>query len=213
MSLGVEAVRGALVQPYLAELARLRIAVFREWPYLYSGNEAYEAAYLEAYALSAGSVFVLARDGERIVGASSGLPLADDAAAFQQPLQRAGFDVDRVFYFGESVLLPDYRGRGLGHAFFDAREAHARALGGFEWTSFCSVQRSASDVRRPPHHRGNEHLWTRRGYTERKDLQCQIDWPEEQGGPDVPHALTYWMRDCRVKDEHSREQAGSGHEP
>jgi hypothetical protein len=37
-----------------------------------------------------------------------------------------GMDVGRVFYFGESMLLPRCRGRGIGHAFFGHREAHAR---------------------------------------------------------------------------------------
>ncbi len=35
-----------------------------------------------------------------------------------------------MFFFDESVLLPAYRGRGLGRpCFFDHREAHARGLG------------------------------------------------------------------------------------
>ncbi|MFY8123764.1 MAG: GNAT family N-acetyltransferase, partial [Silanimonas sp.] len=134
----VRIVRGSEVGPFLPDLARLRIGVFREWPYLYAGNEAYEQAYLEAYVRSPDSVFVLAMEDGCIVGASSGLPLADDAEAFRAPFETAGLDVDRVFYFGESVLLPEYRGRGLGHAFFDAREAHAAALGRFDWTAFCA---------------------------------------------------------------------------
>ena len=40
-----------------------------------------------------------------------------------------GIEVARLFYFGESVLLPEYRGQGVGHAFFDHREAQARGVG------------------------------------------------------------------------------------
>ena len=190
----VRIVRGSEVGPFLPDLARLRIGVFREWPYLYAGNAAYERAYLEVYVRSPGSVFVLAMDGERIVGASSGLPLADDAEGFRAPFAAAGLDVDRVFYFGESVLLPEYRGRGLGHAFFDAREAHAEALGRFDWTAFCAVDRDAPDPRRPVDYRGNEALWAKRGYIRRDDLRCRVAWPEVDGGRDIEHTLTFRLR-------------------
>lgn len=190
----VRVVRGPEVGPFLPDLARLRIVVFREWPYLYAGYEAYERAYLEVYARSPDSVFVLAMDGGRIVGASSGLPLADDAEPFRAPFEAAGLDVGRVFYFGESVLLPEYRGRGLGHAFFDAREAHAQALRRFDWTAFCAVDRDDGDPRRPAHDRGNEALWAKRGYARRDDLRCTLGWPEVAGGPDVEHTLTFRLR-------------------
>lgn len=155
---------GAAVREHLDAVAALRIAVFRDWPYLYDGDRAYEREYLDAYAASPDSVFVLAFAGDAIVGASTGLPLADDSAEFRAPFEQRGLDVGRVFYFGESVLLPAWRGRGLGHAFFDHREDHARALGRFDTTAFCAVDRDPDDPRRPPAHRGNEAFWTRRGY-------------------------------------------------
>ena len=55
----------------------------------------------------------------------TGLPLAHEPASLTQPFVDHGFDVAKVFYFGESVLLPDYRGHGIGVGFFREREAHA----------------------------------------------------------------------------------------
>lgn len=190
----VERVAGRDLAPWLDDVARLRVAVFRDWPYLYAGDFDYERGYLQAYARSAGSVVVLALDGERVVGASTGLPLADDTIEFQRPFLDAGRPVDDVFYFGESVLLPDYRGRGLGHAFFDHREAHARALGGFRWTAFCAVDRAADDPRRPPGHRGNEAFWAKRGYLRQPGMTVRLAWQEIGEAAPSEKPLTFWLR-------------------
>nr|WP_189454696.1 GNAT family N-acetyltransferase [Lysobacter bugurensis] len=180
--------------PHLPDVARLRIAVFRDWPYLYDGDTAYEAAYLAAYARTPDSVLVLALDGEHVVGASTGLPLADEDAEFRAPFEARGTPVDHVFYCGESVLLSEYRGRGIGHRFFDAREAHARALGGFRWTAFASVDRDARDPRRPAGHHSNEAFWHARGYERQPDMTMRLAWKEVGESRESEKPLTFWLR-------------------
>lgn len=185
--------RGAEIARYLDDVARLRIAVFHDWPYLYEGDLAYERDYLAAYAASPDSIFVLAFDGDAVVGAATGLPLADDTAEFHVPFVARGIPVEEVFYCGESVLLPQYRGQGIGHAFFDEREAHARSLGRFAWLAFCSVERDPDDPRRPPDHRGNEIFWDKRGYEQQPGMTMHLNWDEIDVG-DTEHALTFWLR-------------------
>ena len=90
----VRRLAGDALGPWLDAVARLRIAVFRDWPYLYAGDLDYERGYLQAYARSPDSVFVLAFDGDAVVGASTGLPLADDTDQFQRPFRDAGRAVD-----------------------------------------------------------------------------------------------------------------------
>lgn len=194
MSVRVVTHSGAEVAPYLADLARLRTLVFRDYPYLYQGSADYEQDYLQTYARSPRSVFVLALDGDQVVGASTGIPLLDDAPAFHQPFQAKGIAPQDVFYFGESVLLHAYRGQGLGHRFFDAREAHARSLGAYAMTAFCAVERAADDPRQPADYRPNDAFWIKRGYRRQDDLFCQLNWKEL--GQDQPsaHLLRFWLR-------------------
>src|SRR5690606_41794377 len=126
----IHSLTGEHARRHLHDVAALRIRVFRDWPYLYAGDAGYERDYLAAYAASPHSVFVLACDGERVIGASTGLPLADDAPAFRAPFEARGIDPAKVFYLGESVLQPDWRGRGVGRDLVVHRMARARMLRG-----------------------------------------------------------------------------------
>lgn len=192
-SITLQSLSGAALLSHLDAVAALRIAVFRDWPYLYAGDAAYEREYLAAYAASPDSVVVLARAGDALIGASTGIPLAQDSAEFQAPFPAHGIDPARVFYCGESVLLPHYRGRGIGHAFFDARETHARALGGFDWTAFAAVDRDPADPRMPTGHRGNEAFWAKRGYARQPGMTMRLHW-NEIGVGEIEHPLTFWLR-------------------
>lgn len=193
-ALRVERLYGAAVTPHLPAVAALRIAVFRDWPYLYDGSADYEAQYLATYARSPRSLFVLAFDGAEVIGASTAIPLSDETDTFRQPFVARGIDPARVFYFGESVLLPAYRGRGLGHAFFDAREARARELG-FATAAFCAVERRADDPRRPAGHRDNDAFWIKRGYVRQDDLFCRLEWQETGAAQAQMHELRFWLRE------------------
>ena len=42
----IRLLHGAAIAPYIDDLARLRLSVFREFPYLYDGTPEYEADHL-----------------------------------------------------------------------------------------------------------------------------------------------------------------------
>lgn len=193
----VRCFRGEAVRPYLPALAALRMQVFRDWPYLYEGDQAYEERYLATYAASAGSLFVLAFDGERAVGASTAIPLVDEMEALRQPFILRGIEPARVFYFGESVLLPAWRGRGIGHRFFDEREAAARR-GGFPLAAFCAVERNPLDARRPPQYRELDRFWHKRGYRRQDDLSCELEWRERGQAAPTAQRLRFWLRELET---------------
>jgi len=186
---------GAEVSPHLDAVAALRIAVFRVWPYLYEGDFAYEGKYLATYARSPESLFVLAFEGDRVIGASTGIPLVDESENFKKPFALKGIAESDVFYFGESVLLKEYRGQGIGHRFFDEREGYARRLGRFRMTAFCAVERGIEDPRRPAEYLPNDTFWRKRGYTRQEDMFCSIDWQEVDAVSANAHDLRFWLRD------------------
>ncbi|PTA67405.1 GNAT family N-acetyltransferase [Deinococcus arcticus] len=193
MSLTVSAVQGPEALALIGELARLRTQVFRDYPYLYDGHPDYEEAYLRRYLAAPDLLLVLAHDGERVVGASSALPLSQEDPGMLAPFQRSGPDPATVLYLGESVVPPDSRGRGLGHAFFDEREAHARRLG-LAFTAFCAVVRPDDHPARPAAYRPLNAFWTARGYQERPELTTHLSWPEVGQGGETEHLMRFWVR-------------------
>ncbi|GGB35625.1 GNAT family acetyltransferase [Roseibium aquae] len=176
----------------LPELARLRISVFRDWPYLYDGTADYEQKYLARYAGIEGAVIVGAYDGDLLVGAATGMPLDEEVPEFRQPFEDAGLNPSGIFYLAESVLAPGYRGTGIGHAFFDKREAHARRFG-FERAAFCSVIRPQDHPLRPAGYRSLDPFWTKRGYRPLPDGIVHFPWKDVDRETETEKPLQIWM--------------------
>ncbi|WP_420023460.1 GNAT family N-acetyltransferase [Cereibacter azotoformans] len=193
MSLEARVLTGPALEERLDEVAALRMRVFRDWPYLYEGSMEYERAYLSAYRTSSGAILVGAFDGNRLVGASTGTPMEDHAEDFATAFAATGVPLDQIFYCAESVLLPDYRGQGMGHRFFDLREAHARALGRRN-SAFCSVIRPADHPLRPPSSRSNEPFWRGRGYAPLPGVIAEYSWTDVGESQETRKPLQFWMR-------------------
>ena len=193
MSVTVRPLTGAEVGAALGDLAMLRIAVFAAYPYLYDGDAAYEAEYLAEYAAADHAVLVAAFDGARIVGAATAAPMVHQKAEFRAPFAQAGLDVERLFYFGESVLLPDYRGQGIGHAFFDHREAQAKACGA-NAACFAAVIRAEDHPARPEGYVPHDAFWTKRGYAVVPGLVTELGWKEHGEKSESLKPMQYWLR-------------------
>lgn len=189
----VERLHGDQIEARIDALAALRIRVFREWPYLYDGDLDYERDYLQTYVASPSSLAFLVLNAGEVVGATTALPLADEEAAFRAPMVEAGFDPGTTFYFGESILLPAYRGRGLGHTFFDEREARARELG-YATTCFCAVQRPADHPARPSDYVPLDAFWQSRGYRPRPDIVAHYAWTDVGDEAETEKPLMFWTR-------------------
>ena len=194
MTIRVERFSGKGLDRYIDDLARLRIEVFREYPYLYQGSLDYERRYLRTYSGVPDSVIVLAFDEAAVVGASTGLPMQAETEEVKQPFLEHGYDPDRIFYFGESVLERSYRGHGLGVRFFEEREAHARALDRFDLTCFCAVERPPDHPRRPPGYQPLDGFWNRRGYVKHPELRTTFSWQEPDETQESPKPMVFWLK-------------------
>ncbi len=184
---------GEEMRARLEDLARLRIAVFRDWPYLYKGTMAHEREYLPRYAQARTGTLIVAMDGDTIVGASTALGLDEEDDYVRAPFEQTGMDLSRIFYFGESVLLSQYRGQGVGVRFFEEREKAAREHG-YAQTAFCGVVRPADHPARPADYQPLDEFWKHRGYSRRDDLVATFSWRDIGAAAETPKPMVYWMK-------------------
>lgn len=194
MPLRIEALSGAELTSVLDDVARLRLRVFHDWPYLYDGDLDYERRYLEVYRDSAFAVLVGAFDGDRLVGAATGTPMQDHDEDFATAFAGTGYDLSQIFYCAESILLPDYRGQGAGHRFFDLREDHARATG-HRYAAFCSVIRPADHPMRPNGYRPLDGFWQARGYAPLPGVIAEFSWKDRGEDHETRKPLQFWLRE------------------
>ena len=182
------------IRPAIPDIAELRLQVFREWPYLYDGSFSDEEEYLEHFSTSEDAVIGLAFSEGRVVGATTAEPFDATHDDFRQPFKEKKVPTDKIFYFGESVLLPDYRGQGIGHKFFDLREKAAKEWGAWA-TAFCAVQRPDDHPLKPADYRPLDAFWISRGYKKHDELVCEFKWKDLGQAEETLKPMTFWTRE------------------
>jgi GNAT superfamily N-acetyltransferase len=184
------------ISEYIPAVAKLRMEIFRDFPYLYDNTLAYEEKYLSVYTHVPDFLLVLVIDENEIVGASTGVPLkhvfkTEDTL---QRFQAYNYSPDTLFYLSESVLKNTYRGQGIGVRFFEERENYAKSLNQFEYTCFCAIQRSIDHPKRPPDYVPLDNFWQKRGYIKHPELQITFSWKDINEVKKSPKTMNFWIK-------------------
>lgn len=193
MPIDIKVLKDEDLREALPDLARLRINVFRSWPYIYDGSMDYETRYLQRYAHTDGAVIVGAYEDGQLVGAATGEPLEKEVIQFRRPFEEAGLDPKTIFYLAESVLDPAHRGKGIGHQFFDLREAHARTLG-FQTAAFCAVVRPDDHPEKPADYSPLDPFWIKRGYSKLENGIVYFPWRDLGAREETEKPMQVWTR-------------------
>lgn len=185
--------KGHDILSYIPELAKLRIEIFKSYPYLYDGDLDYEHNYLDTYVKCKESIMVIILDQDKVVGASSAIPLEFETIEFQKPFLENGINIKDVFYFGESVLQIAYRGRGIYRHLFKEREAAAIEYGS-KLAAFAAIERPLNDPKRPKGYVPLNSVWERFGYEKHPELCMYYEWKEIGEVRQTPKPLIFWLK-------------------
>lgn len=197
MNLRTLRLNGQQITPWIEAIAELRINLFFDFPYLYDGSIHYERQYLQKYAENPSAFCALILDGDRVVGASTAVALDNADTEFQSPFLAQGMALERVYYFGESLLLAPYRGQGIGHQFFELREQAARQHQK-NITAFCAVIRSPNHPHRPSNYQPLDPFWRARGYAPVDGMITQYTWRDRGDNDASDKPMQFWLKDLSL---------------
>jgi hypothetical protein len=191
----VRSFTGSSLKPYLHSIAKLRMEVFKDYPYFEDPDLNRETQYLRKIAASKETIGVLIFDNTTLVGVSLGSPFNIEEPALHRPFQEHHRAIDSYFYFGDSALLKHYRGRGIGHHFFDAREAHVAQFKKFEHICFCAPHCCDPDPNRPKDYVPFVDFWRKRGYILHPELKCTLSWKKIDETHPTETQMSFWIKD------------------
>ena len=123
---------GKDVNSLLDQVCRMRIEFFREYPYLYVGNYEYEKEYITGLSKSSRSMIASAYYENELIAISTALPLVSEADILEELpkiFSNAGYDPTRYYYYGEIIILPDYRGIKLSQRLYNEHQTFAQKWG------------------------------------------------------------------------------------
>jgi len=191
--LNILRLKGAEIIPYIPTLAKLRIEIFKAYPYLYIGDLRYEMNYLQVYVNCSESIVVLVLDHDKVVGASTAIPLAFETIELKKPFIDNNINIKNVFYFGESVLQPEYRGRNIYRHFFEEREKAAKE-NDCTIAAFAAIERAKDDPRRPKGYVSLDSIWKHFGYEKHPELCAYFAWKEVGESTQTTKPLIFWLK-------------------
>ena len=201
--LELRALEGPVAARWLDDIVRIRVELYREFPYLYDGDAAREALCLRTYLECGEAVFLAAFDGDRMAGFSSSIPLAMEDEALTEPFRRAGLDPADYLYIGEMLVEAPWRSWKLLWEHKKYHEARARALH-LKYVAMVTVDRAENHPLRPRRYKPLEHIIHYCGYEKIRDLSVSMRWPRADSGSERANRLSVWRR--RVLPEE-----GEGH--
>jgi hypothetical protein len=195
----VRSFTGLGLRPYIHSVAKLRLEVFKEYPYFKDPDLTQEMHYLRKIASCREAIGVLIFDGTTLVGVSIGYPLDAAEPALLGPWKGHTQEINGYFYFENSSLLKRYRGRGIGHHFFDAKEAHVAHHKKYKHICFCIPDSLESDLNRSSDFLLPIDFWRKRGYIHHPEMKGMLAWKKIGEAHPKEHRMSFWVKDLYSK--------------
>ena len=193
MDISEQLLQGSQIQEYLEQIARLRLTVFREYPYLYDGKLKDELEYLKHYANHVEATVIIASCGNEVVGAVTAIPLQYESEELSSPFAATQYPVERIIYIGEMLFYAGYRNKGLGSRLLSSIEQHFVTQKNYEYLTSATVMRADDDPYCPDGYVPIDRFLQRNQFAQLPGVTTHFTWKEVDGIP-RDHEMQFWIK-------------------
>lgn len=184
---------GQSARAYFDDIARIRLTLFKEYPYLYEGTVAREAENFEPYFMSQRVTILLVFDNDQVVGFINSIPLEEEDAGTKAPFIEQGLPIEKYVYIGEVMLYPHYRGLGIAKTSLAFLEQKARTEG-FEYTTFITVERPEDHPCKTHGYQPLDAMWQHLGYARIPNAYAYYTWSQVDTQTPTNNVLAVWSK-------------------
>ena len=199
MTINYQTVIGQTFADYIGIVANMRIKVFYEYPYLYKGSIENENDYLKTYVNNPQSTLVLAKDDEKIIGLSTGIPLASETSllqACQHQLLEMKIDIQACYYYGEVIVDSAYQGQGISKTLYAQQDTKVKSME-FDKILILTVIRPEHHPLKPINYKNTDTLWPHFGF-KKTPITITYPWPTRQTDGSIKteqNGLQLWIKE------------------
>lgn len=190
----IEIVHGPITSRHAELVTSMRMSIFREYPYFYAGDLKTEAEYVEIYTKSPRSIFVLAKEGKKVIGLVTGIPLQDMDEDLTAPIKKAVLDLQPIYYLGEILLLKEFRGKGIGYQMYKAFEKTVRGQHCYTMIAIIRIDEKQNHAKKPKDYKSLQEFWTRLGFVEDLNLSLKVPYQEIDHADKTSHTFYYSLK-------------------
>lgn len=192
----MQVLKGEAIRPYVKDITDLCLVVYREFPYLYEGTEEEYMPAIEHYAQSPLGIACVLFDNQKLVGIAIGEPMGAMREKYKQPLLNfySESELDAFFYFGEFLLLKEYREKGLGQKMYFELEKQINEEGQLRTICFCKIAEFDKHPLMPKNYKSLDEFWTKLGFSQREEIATSVFWRNIGEEEDSPHKMIYWVK-------------------
>lgn len=198
MSLRIDIYVGADSLEFIETVSKVRIDVFKDYPYLYEGDLEYEKKYVQGYTADSKAMIAIARIDGKIAGVSTGIPLISDSeivADAKKVFAKDQVDIGDYYYYGEIIVLPEFRGKSIASRLYAEQDAVVKTWG-FKHVCILTVVREQDHPLKPENYKSPDSMWKHLGFF-RNNLTVEYHWPTIQIDKtvrDVNNTLEFWTK-------------------